>query len=137
MTWAGGCLCGAIRYSFEGDPLWACHCHCEICRRQTGAAFATFVGFPLNNITWIKGEPSQYQFSDGCQRGFCSECGSTLTFRRDAELSVSVGSLDHPEWVTPEFHMMTEKQLPWIKLEDGLPCHLRFPPEGKDRDAGL
>jgi len=137
MTWTGGCLCGAIRYSFDGDPLWACHCHCDICRRQTGAAFATFVGFPLKNITWVKGEPSQYLFTDGCQRGFCSECGSTLTFRRDAELSVSVGSLDHPERATPVFHMMTEKQLPWIMLDDGLPCHLRFPPEGEDRDAGL
>ena len=137
VIYEGGCVCGSVRYEASGEPLWAIHCHCGICKRHTGAAFATFVCFPLKDITWIKGELSEYQFTDGCQRGFCSECGSTLTFRRDSELSFSVGSLDHPEWVTPDFHIMTEKQLPWIKLDDGLPCHLRFAPGFEDRDAGL
>ena len=133
----GGRMCGSVRYEASGEPLWVLHCHCGICKRHTGAAFATFVSFPLKNTSWIKGEPSEYQFPDGVQRGFCSECGSTLTFRRGSELSFSAGSLDHPEWITPELHIMTEYQLPWIKLNDGLPCHLRFAPGYEDRDAGL
>jgi hypothetical protein len=137
IAYEGGCVCGSVRYKTSGEPLWACHCHCRICQRHTGSAFATFVGFLSESVTWIKGKPSLYQFSDGCQRGFCTNCGSTLSFHRAPELSISVGSMDHPESVTPEFHIMTEKQIPWLKIDDGLPRHRRFSPEGEDRDTGL
>lgn len=139
IVYEGGCLCGAVRYRASGKPLWVCHCHCRMCQRQTGAAFSTFVGFPSERIEWTRGKPSLYRSSERVERGFCATCGSTMTFHRDhkSELDVAAGSLDHLESIAPEFHINTENQVPWLKLDDGLPCHLRFPPEGKDRDATL
>lgn len=135
----GGCLCGAVRYQASGQPLWACHCHCSVCQRQTGSAFSTFVGFPSDCVTWPKGKPALYQSSELIQRGFCARCGSTLSFHRAhvSELSVTAGSLDHPDSVDPQFHMMTSSQVSWLKVNDGLPCHHRFPPDGNQRDVGL
>ena len=139
VVYEGGCLCGAVRYRASGSPLWTCHCHCRICQRQTGAAFSTFVGFSWERVKWIKGKPSLFQSSDHVERGFCGECGSTLTFQRahKSELSIAAGSLDYPESIAPAFHIMTASQVPWLKLHDGLPCHRRFAPGGEDRDAGL
>ena len=134
----GGCLCGAVRYRATGDPIWVCHCHCRICQRHTGAAFATFVGFSSEQVTWSKRKPSLYRSSKLAERGFCDICGSTLSFRRahKSEVSVSAVSLDHPDSMTPEFHMMTATQMPWCNLNDELPSHDRFPPGGQDRDTG-
>lgn len=124
MEWTGGCLCGSIRYRASEPPQWAAHCHCGMCRKISGAAFLSFVEFPSGTLEWIHGNPTQYQSSNGVTRGFCSKCGGTLTFEPDKMLFITVGSLDHPEYVTVESHCYTQTQLPWIKLSDGLP---RYP----------
>ena len=45
MSVRGGCLCGKVRYQIKGRLFDASHCHCSMCRRQHGAAFATYVDF--------------------------------------------------------------------------------------------
>ena len=42
---SGGCLCGDIRWHAGRGPRQVHHCHCGMCRRWTGAAFATLVWF--------------------------------------------------------------------------------------------
>jgi hypothetical protein len=41
----GGCLCGAVRYQAEGEPLYAGFCYCEDCRRASGAGAVPFMGY--------------------------------------------------------------------------------------------
>ncbi len=78
MEWTGGCLCGAVRYRTEAEPLWIAHCHCAMCRKATGAAFGTYAGFPAGSVEWTEGEPTLYRSSSEVERGFCSKCGGTL-----------------------------------------------------------
>ncbi|HEX6636422.1 MAG TPA: hypothetical protein VF033_02095 [Steroidobacteraceae bacterium] len=33
----GGCACGAVRYRLASAPFDAGYCHCEVCRRSSGA----------------------------------------------------------------------------------------------------
>ena len=62
------------------------------------------------------------------EKGFCPDCGSLLFnqylvragFNPDIAY-VSLGTLDHPETVTIDFHYGVETQLPWIHFDDGLP----------------
>ena len=42
---------------------------------------------------------------------------------------VTLASLDHPELVTPEDHIFTESQIPWVRLADGLPRFAQERPE--------
>lgn len=40
----GGCLCGAVRYQVEGEPLYAGFCYCVDCRKASGAGVVRRVG---------------------------------------------------------------------------------------------
>ena len=133
----GGCLCGALRYRCQGQPDWVGHCHCWMCRKHTGSAFATFVLFEgRNRVEWLNDPPSGYVMEDGVERGFCASCGSTISFSRPdrEEVSVLAGSLDNPDVVEPMLHIFAEQKCAWIDINDDLPAHPRFPPEGADRD---
>ena len=41
-TVRGACLCGAVQFEVTLPTLGCCHCHCSICRRFSGAGYATF-----------------------------------------------------------------------------------------------
>ena len=133
----GGCLCGAVRYEATGEPLQVAHCHCEGCRRSTGAAFATGVCFPVESVIWTHQEPISYQSSENFARLFCSCCGSSVAQHNQSTgtLWPLVGTLDHPESVAPESHMFTKDQIPWIKLDDGLPRYSTFASTRKGKEG--
>jgi hypothetical protein len=127
MTWAGGCLCGAVRYQSEADPVRVVICHCAICRHVSGAPMLCFVHFPVSAFTWVAGGPTRYRSSANAERGFCAHCGSTLTMYEPVitdRVQVALGSLDKPELIRPNDHVWTKQQLPWLRIEDDLP---RFP----------
>ena len=127
MEWTGGCLCGAVRYRATADPVRAVNCHCGMCRKSSGAAFLTFVHFPLGAFAWTKGAPTRYRSSPEAGRGFCARCGSPLMMYESVlgdRVQVTLGSLDRAGDVRPDDHVWTESQLPWLHVEDDLP---RFP----------
>ena len=124
MDWTGGCLCGAVRYRATEDPIRAVHCHCGMCRRESGAAFLTHVHFPIGAFTWTEGEPTVYRSSASAGRGFCPRCGSSLTMHEDVlddRVQVTLGSLDRPEGVRPQDHVWHGSRVPWLRIEDDLP----------------
>jgi hypothetical protein len=41
----GHCLCGAVRFSADGEPKWTGYCHCQSCRRHTGAPVSPYAGY--------------------------------------------------------------------------------------------
>ncbi|MBI2925620.1 MAG: GFA family protein [Verrucomicrobia bacterium] len=124
---AGGCLCGAIRYQATGAPFNLTHCHCEDCRKASGAPFVAWASFRRAEFAFLKGQPARIGWATRI-RGFCPVCGTTLTFQtsEDAdELDITLSSLDAPAAFAPRDHIWVEDQLPWIKLADGLPRYTR------------
>lgn len=133
MSWTGGCLCGAIRYECEDQPVSAGTCHCRDCQRWIGSAFHTFVGFPTSSLRFTKGKPKIFGAPSGIKElGFCGDCGSPLWDRYLVRLSengpsgphtawIPAGTLDNPEAVSLEFHYCVESQLPWVHFNDELP----------------
>ena len=51
---AGGCLCGDVAFEAGGDIARMVHCHCSLCRRSRGTAFATTVLAPLALFRWTR-----------------------------------------------------------------------------------
>lgn len=125
MTTTGRCLCGDIRYQFEGAPLWVAHCHCESCRRQTSSAVATFVGVRKDGLTFTSGQPAVYHSSPGVDRSFCSRCGAPIAFACEqafpGEIHLYLGTLDDPDSVRATSHVHVGEQLHWFEVADDLP----------------
>lgn len=120
----GGCLCGAIRYRAIAAPIRGVICHCSMCRRHSGAPALSFVHFPANSFTWVRGKPALYQSSGFAQRGFCANCGSTLSMHEEVladRMLIAVGSLDEPNQVRMDDHVWTKDQISWFRIDDALP----------------
>ena len=122
----GRCLCGAVRFTAEGEPLWVVHCHCHSCRRNTGSALATFVGFPRARVRYTQGTPATYASSPGVTRSFCAACGTPLSYeseRAPGEIHLYVSTLDRPEDFPPQKHVFFAERIPWFDTADDLPRH--------------
>jgi hypothetical protein len=120
----GGCLCGALRYQVEVEPLDTGYCHCELCRKSTGAPLLMWATFPDASFRYSAGAPTIYRSSEWGQREFCGTCGTQVCYRdtRSAEsVDVNVGSLDEPAAISPRCHIFTGAQLPWLSIDDDLP----------------
>ncbi len=117
----GGCLCGAVRFSVDGPPKWTSYCHCASCRRHTGAPVAAYAGFEASQVRFTKGTLTRFTSSEGVHRGFCSTCGSTLTYegaRWPTEIHLHVGAFDDPGPYAPKGHAFADEQLPWLHLSE-------------------
>ena len=60
-TLTGACLCGSVRYTVQGDPQRAYHCHCDRCRKATGTGHASNM-VVAGTLTWNAGEALVRQF---------------------------------------------------------------------------
>lgn len=130
MTLEGGCFCGRIRYRATTAPTRVAHCHCEHCRRTSGAAFLTWMEIPRARFQWLQGTLGHVDSRPGVRRGFCRDCGTPLTWERtdadDPVVDLTACSLDDPSGIEPEDHIWCDRMLPWVRLADGLP---RYPRE--------
>src|SRR3954453_15799389 len=101
----GGCACGRIRYTARIDNDDAYLCHCRMCQRATGGVSIAFKNVRKADVTWAQ-EPDRYASSTIAHRGFCSACGTPLTFEfPDSEtMDLTVGSFDEPGRFRPTHH---------------------------------
>jgi len=122
-SWTGGCQCGAVRYELLAPPEHASVCHCRMCRRASGQPFMAFARVTNENLRWTRGRPSIFRSSNIVERGFCSGCGTPLTYRRleSGTVSVTIGSLDDPEPARPVVQFGVEGKLSWTRGLDQLP----------------
>ncbi len=118
----GGCLCGAVRFVAHGPPKGVYWCHCQSCRKHSGAPVSVFVNFERAAYRVAKGEISKFESTPGrTTRGFCAKCGSTLTCesaRLPGETHFHVGAFDEAERLQPRRHVFQEERLPWLHTGD-------------------
>jgi hypothetical protein len=57
----GGCLCGAVRYEYDGELGPANYCHCADCRKCTGSAFNIGVRVAVRQFRIVRGAPEALQ----------------------------------------------------------------------------
>jgi hypothetical protein len=134
---AGGCLCGAVRYEISGAPRTLCYCHCESCRRAAGSPAVAWGTFQRDGFRVTRGAMAELNSSPGVLRGFCGRCGSCLTYsheRRSAEIDVTLATLDDAARLAPRMHVFVAEKLPWVRIEDGLP---QFPGSGAGGSSTL
>jgi hypothetical protein len=132
MRLDGGCLCGQIRYTVDGQPGIVSYCHCIQCRRAGGAAAVAWATFSTTELEIRSGSVSSYRSSSHAERGFCPTCGTQLFFcstQRSLQVDVTVGSLDDPAALQPTCHVWTGSMVPWLINLTRLPQHADDGPE--------
>ncbi len=128
----GGCLCGAIRYRYEGAPGAAFNCHCSICRRSAGAPFLAWMTLNSAELTFDKGAPRYRHSSENGRRGFCPDCGTPLFFVFDDEPELiysTVGSHDRPNQTPPGVDLYERDRVPWVLRDPALDRFDEMPPD--------
>lgn len=127
----GGCLCGKVRYEIRGPLHDASHCHCSMCRRQHGAAFATYAQFDPGAFAWTAGEELVRDYAPPTGAGwcFCAECGSTLGGTEGGKIvSITLGTVEGDPGIRPESHIFVGSRAAWVEIHDQLPQYDEWPP---------
>lgn len=121
-TLTGGCLCGAIRFELSAPPGHVAACHCNSCRKHTGAPAAVFADVRLEHFTLTGAPIAWFESSPGARRGFCPACGSTLAYRGEnlpEMIHIHIGAFDRPDLFAPAGNENTGSRLPWLHLLTG------------------
>ena len=120
----GRCLCGAVRYEC-GPPLYApTLCHCESCRRASGAHAVGWLTVRREDLRYTAAAPREVESSPGVVRAFCGRCGAPVSYRaarRPGEVDVTIGTLDEPDRAAPVDHIWMADAARWDRPADGLP----------------
>ncbi|CAN0416655.1 unnamed protein product [Ectocarpus sp. 12 AP-2014] len=123
MAIKGGCLCGRVCYEITGRLFNADHCHCSLCRRQHGAAFATYADLIPDDFKWTSGEDVVKVFETSSDAGwcFCSECGSSLAGTVKGNVtSITLGTVDGDPCIKPGAHIFIGSKALWHDINDDL-----------------
>ena len=132
----GGCLCGAIRYEVSGAPVNMWNCHCDDCRKSSGASYATNVFVKLADLKVTRGETARFQHTADSgnimTKEYCSACGSQLfngNSGRPAIKVVRAGTIDDARFVEPRANIYASRALPSALTGSELPAFDEMPPD--------
>lgn len=135
-TMKGGCLCGAVAYEAQGEPMIVGHCHCVDCRKTSGTGHGTHVAMSEDAVSII-GEPERYDrpADSGAivQRYFCPICGSGVYSTNTATpgmVFLRASSLDDPDQVTPQMIVYKSRAPKWDVMDPALPAFAEMPEGG-------
>jgi len=137
----GGCRCGAVRFAATGEPNKVAYCHCDSCRKATGAPVSVNVMFEARQFRFTAGAPRSYESSPGVQRAFCERCGTPLTWsgiwHERRFVFCYVGTLDDPASFEPDRHAFCDHRLAWFDVADHLPRYPATSPDGSGVGSGV
>ena len=119
---SGRCLCGSVRYQVSAVRRELIHCHCEICRRMTGAVW---IGtHAVRSDLTIEDDDclAWYQSTDHSSRGFSRKCGSTLFFDSTERptIGIAAGSVDQPSGLELVVHIFTSDAADYTRFTDDI-----------------
>ena len=119
----GSCLCGDIAYEVHGEISRMVHCHCSMCRKLHGSAFATFGMVEGGAVRWRKGQEkvARYRSSEEGGRSFCPRCGSAVPSpSASGPVSyVPLGNLAEDPGDVEGLHFFAGSKAPWHTIVDG------------------
>lgn len=124
--YAGGCLCGAVRFEIRGTIRNIVYCHCSQCRKAQGSAFATNGIVAAADFVFLSGEASLtgYEATPGQTKYFCSGCGSPIISRsvhKPDQVRVRLGVVESPIRERPAAHIFFSSKADWEEPEVELP----------------
>jgi hypothetical protein len=131
---SGGCLCGALRYEAEGEPLYAGHCYCTDCQKASGSGFIPFMGFAASALRFsgpIRPFVSPAANGGDATRNFCPTCNSLVfggVVGESDSFTIYAGSLDDKSHFHPKIAIFARNRPGWTPLPEGVTVFQEMPP---------
>ena len=129
-TLAGGCLCGAIRYTISHPVTALRACHCRHCQKASGAGGGVNAVIPSDTFTITQGAPRLYADTaasgNRLNRYFCGDCGSPIYSVREKVPGIVVvrgGTLDESDHLKVTAHIWTASARPWSYIDPACEQH--------------
>lgn len=134
--YTGGCLCGALRYEAEGEPLYSGHCYCTDCQKASGSGFIPFMGFASGAVRF-HGLSRQFisKAANGgdATRNSCPICSSLVfggVIGESDSFTIYAGSLDDKSLFHPKMAIFARSRPAWALIPPGLTVFEEMPPQG-------
>ena len=131
----GRCLCGGVTFEVTAPLGMMMNCHCSICRKFHGTAFASHGVVPADGMRWLTGRElvRRYQSSPANTRPFCSRCGSNVPSDEfSGTVFIPLGNLDDDPEGRPLAHIFVGSKAPWYEITDAVPPFDEYPPGFED-----
>ena len=132
--YTGHCLCNTVQFEIHGGIRNIVCCHCSLCRRAQGSAFATNGIVEAEAFKMVAGEDklSGYESSPGQTRYFCKTCGSPIfskNIARPGQVRVRLGTITFDIDERPAAHIFASSRANWETLCGDLPRYDGYEPE--------
>jgi hypothetical protein len=125
---SGSCLCGGVRYEYDGEIQEVSMCHCSQCRRAQGSAFVAVAEIDASRFKLACGADllKEFRAVPHKARVFCSNCGSPIYSARDDLPNVKrlrLGTVATPFHCSNRYHIHVASKATWHEITDSLPQH--------------
>ena len=127
MPIEGGCLCKAVRYRIDAEPIAMRLCWCRVCQYLAAGGASANVVFPSAAVT-VSGELQDYvstaDSGNVMHRRFCPKCGTPVFSAAEARPNIIIvrgGTLDNPSIVQPSLNIWTDSAPSWACMNEALP----------------
>lgn len=130
MMIRGSCLCGAVTFEIAATAGPMEICHCNRCRKLSGASAMTALGVRAEDFRIVSGRDSfrsyaaPILYAEPAYRSyFCDTCGSPLPPNdvTTGYMEIPAGLLDDDPGIRPDKHIFVELLPPWDRIRDELP----------------
>ncbi|MBE1298902.1 MAG: aldehyde-activating protein [Alteromonadaceae bacterium] len=127
------CLCDAVQINIKGPIKDIIHCHCSLCRKSSGTAYATNGFVNAEDLVIEKGEDEikAFELRPGKKRHFCGSCASPIYSSNAADPSryrLRLGILDSDITERPISHNFVTSKANWEDLDAEMPRNERHEP---------
>ena len=126
QNFTGSCLCHAVTYKNKSAPLRTFNCHCDDCRKCSGAPYLTNIfvkEFTLDIQGILKSYIHRSESGNRITKKFCEECGCQMfSFNegRPGLVRIHAGKVNELEVVKPQGDVWVSKKIPSIKMDETL-----------------
>lgn len=121
----GECLCGTVKYQIDGDLNTMYHCYCSLCRKLTGASFATNASVDARLFSVTAGQDSLSELShEQHSRYHCSRCYSWVygdSGDYEDMIFIPCGTLNEAPEKQVDHHVCVDSKAAWVEINDDLP----------------
>ena len=127
----GSCLCGKIKFTLSDKISDIVYCHCSLCRKAQGSAFATNANVSKKSFHFIYGEDNltTYQYSKTQKKYFCKTCGSPIMSKNTLSpdvIRIRLGTIESDITERPQAHIFVLSKANWEDISDDLPQYAEY-----------